>query len=342
MSLPRRVLVTGGCGFIGSNLVRMLVLERGVEVINLDKLTYAGNPENLADLAGDPRYRFVRGDVADEAAVAAAAEGAEAILHLAAESHVDRSIEEPEAFLRTNVLGTRVVLDEARRRGVRVVVVSTDEVYGALAEPDDPPFTEETPLRPSSPYAASKASADLLALAWAHTYGADVVVTRCSNNYGPYQFPEKFLPLMIVRAMEAGELPVYGDGLYRRDWLHVSDHCRGILLALEKGASGRVYNLGTGQDRENLVMIRDVLRLVEEECGVRGGRVITVPDRPGHDRRYSVDAARAREELGWEPAVALEEGLRETVRWYRDHRPWWERIVSGEYLVHRRTAGEER
>ncbi len=338
MTRFQRVMVTGGCGFIGSNLVRMLLTESTAHVTNLDLLTYAGNPENLAEIAADTRYRFVRGDVADPKHVSDAADGCDVILHLAAESHVDRSIEDAEAFIRTNVYGTRTILEEGRRRGLRVVVVSTDEVYGALQSVEDEPFRETTPLAPNSPYSASKASGDLLARAYHHTHGSDVVVTRCSNNYGPYQFPEKFLPLMITRAMTGGDLPIYGDGLYRRDWLHVADHCRGILVAAERGRNGAVYNFGTGDDRTNLSMLEAVIRLVGEEIGPVASKTVRVSDRPGHDRRYCVDASLASRELGWTPSTELDAGLRDTVRWYRDQSRWWQRIVSGDYLVDRKSA----
>ncbi|RMG45918.1 MAG: dTDP-glucose 4,6-dehydratase [Acidobacteria bacterium] len=331
-------MVTGGCGFIGSNLIRWLLAETDAVVTNLDLLTYAGRGGNLDDLEPGPRYRFVRGDVADPAAVAEAAEGSEVVFHLAAETHVDRSIEDPGSFVRTNVLGTQVVLEWARAAGARVVLVSTDEVYGALGDPSDPPFTEDAPLAPNSPYAASKAAAELLARAWRRTYGLDVVITRCSNNYGPYQFPEKFLPLMIVRAMEGEPLPIYGDGQHRRDWLHVEDHCRGLAAAWKKGRPGGVYNFGTGCDRPNLEMARLVLRIVEEETGARGATITRVTDRPGHDRRYAVDTGRARRELGWQPQIDLVDGLRATVRWYRDHRSWWQRLLAEGNLVDRRVA----
>jgi dTDP-glucose 4,6-dehydratase len=333
-----RVLVTGGAGFIGSHLVRHLIREEGCAVTNIDLLTYAGNPENLADIESEQGYRFVRGDVSDREAVRKALEGVGAVFHLAAESHVDRSIEDSEAFVRTNVLGTRTVLDEAHARRTRVVVVSTDEVYGSLETEGEAPFTEAHPIAPNSPYAASKAAGDLLARAWHRTYGADVVITRCSNNYGPNQFPEKFLPLMILRAMAGEPMPIYGDGLYRRDWLHVSDHCRGLVSAWRAGRAGRVYNFGTAGDQPNLEVARSVARIVREETGAAEAALVEVPDRPGHDRRYSVDASRARAELDWQPRVDLYEGLRQTVRWYRDNREWWERIVSGDYLVDRRSA----
>jgi dTDP-glucose 4,6-dehydratase len=335
------VLVTGGCGFIGSNLVRLLLAERpGWRVVNLDKLTYAGNAENLVDLEGDPRYRFVRGDVANGELVGELfrAERVEAVVHLAAESHVDRSILAPAVFIETNVRGTQVLLEAARERGVRRFVhVSTDEVYGSLGPTGL--FTEDSPLAPSSPYSASKAASDLLALSYARTFGLPVVVTRCSNNYGPYQFPEKLIPLMIANALRDLPLPVYGDGMNVRDWIHVDDHCRGLLLALERGADGEVYNLGASSERPNLDIVREVLRLL----GKPESLVRFVKDRPGHDRRYAIDARKAQGELGWAPHRRFEEGLAGTVRWYVEHRGWWERVISGEYLrYYERQYGERR
>ena len=326
------VLVTGGSGFIGSNLVRLLLAERpSWRVVNLDKLTYAGNAENLSDLDGHPRYRFVRGDVADGALVAGILreEGVEAVLHLAAESHVDRSILEPAVFIETNVRGTQVLLEAARELGVkRFVQVSTDEVYGSLGPTGL--FTEETPLAPSSPYSASKASADLLALAYAHTFGLPALVTRCSNNYGPYQFPEKLIPLMVANALRDEPLPVYGDGMNVRDWIHVEDHCRGLLAALEGGRTGEVYNFGGKSERHNIDIVKEVLSLL----GKPPSLIRFVKDRPGHDRRYAIDSAKAEGELGWKPKHRFEEGLAATVAWYRDHRGWWERILSGEYRAY--------
>ena len=330
----RRLLATGGMGFIGSNFVRLLLAERpGWEVWNLDLLTYAGNPESLDDVApaaeAEGRYRFVRGDIADPELVAGVfREGRfDAVAHFAAESHVDRSIASAAPFVRTNVVGTQVLLDAARAAGVeRFVHVSTDEVYGDL-EPDDPPFTEETPVRPSSPYSASKAGSDHLALAYHRTHGMDVVVTRCSNNYGPYQFPEKLVPLMIVNALEGRPLPVYGRGDNVRDWIHVEDHCRGVLAALEGGRAGSVYNFGGASERRNLEVVREIARAV----GASEDLIRFVTDRPGHDRRYAIDFSRAREELGWTPARTFEEGLRETVAWYLTHREWWQRVRDGAY-----------
>jgi len=326
---PKNVLVTGGAGFIGSNLVRLLLSERpGWRVVVLDKLTYAGNAESLADLEGGPRYRFVRGDVANGELVAELfrSERIETVLHLAAESHVDRSILAPSVFIETNVRGTQVLLEAAREGGARRFVhVSTDEVYGSLG--GTALFTEESPLAPSSPYSASKAASDLLALSYARTFELPVVVTRCSNNYGPYQFPEKLIPLMIVNALRDEPLPVYGDGLHVRDWIHVEDHCRGLLAALERGEPGEVYNLGASNERRNIELVRRVLALLEKPESL----IRYVKDRPGHDRRYALDASKARARLGWEPRRRFEEALAETVGWYVEHRGWWERILSGEY-----------
>jgi dTDP-glucose 4,6-dehydratase len=323
------VLVTGGAGFIGSNLVRLLLAERpGWRVVVLDKLTYAGNAENLAGLDGDPRYRFVRGDVCDGPLVAELLrdEKIEAVLHLAAESHVDRSILEPAVFIETNVRGTQVLLEAARELGVRrFLQVSTDEVYGSLGPTGL--FTEETPLAPTSPYSASKAASDLLALAYAHTFALPVVVTRCSNNYGPYQFPEKLIPLMIANAIRDLPLPVYGDGMNVRDWIHVEDHCRGLLAALERGRPGEVYNFGASSERHNVDIVRRVLDLL----GKPHSLLQFVKDRPGHDRRYAIDAAKAARELGWSPRHSFDGALAETVRWYEGHRAWWEHVLSGEY-----------
>jgi dTDP-glucose 4,6-dehydratase len=323
------VLITGGSGFIGSNLVRLVLAERpGWRVVNLDKLTYAGNAENLADLEGNPRYRFVRGDIANGELVAeiVKSERIDAIMHLAAESHVDRSILSPAIFIETNVRGTQVLLEAARELKVkRFLHVSTDEVYGSLGPTGL--FTEETPLAPSSPYSASKAASDLLALAYAHTFGIEVVVTRCSNNYGPYQFPEKLIPLMIANALRDKPLPVYGDGKNVRDWIHVEDHGRGLLAALEQGRAGQVYNFGASSERQNIQIVKLVLELL----GKPESLIQYVKDRPGHDRRYAIDAAKAQRELGWAPRHRFEDALTATVTWYREHRGWWERILSGEY-----------
>lgn len=326
-----RWLVTGGAGFIGSNFVRLLLRERAdAEVVTLDLLTYAGNLENLRDVEGDARHRFVRGDVAEPETWRDAAGGRfDVVVHFAAETHVDRSIQDPYPFLRTNVVGTQRMLDFARESGAGAFVqVGTDEVYGSLA-PEDPAFTTESPLRPNSPYAASKAAADLLVRAATRTHGLRAVVTRCSNNYGPFQFPEKFLPLMITNALADQPLPVYGDGLQVRDWLHVDDHNRAILLAAERGTPGAVYNVGGADgERTNLSMLRAILaRLGKPESLVRH-----VEDRKGHDRRYAIDSSRIQDELGWRPTVDLERGLASTIDWYVARREWWERVRSGAYL----------
>ncbi|HEY6911540.1 MAG TPA: dTDP-glucose 4,6-dehydratase [Myxococcales bacterium] len=330
--MSRTVLVTGGAGFIGSNLVRLLRRERPEwTVVNLDKLTYAGNAESLADLRGDPRHLFVRGDIANAELVEHLLEShrVDAILNLAAESHVDRSILGPGIFVETNVSGTQALLEAARQAGVkRFVQVSTDEVYGSLGATGK--FTESSPLSPSSPYSASKAAADLLALAYGHTYGLDVVVTRCSNNYGPYQFPEKLIPLMIANALEGRKLPVYGDGLQVRDWIHVEDHCRALLAALDSGRPGEVYNFGADNEWPNLRIVGRLLEIL----GKGSELVEHVKDRPGHDRRYAIDAAKARAELGWAPRIAFSDGLEATVRWYVQHRDWWERIRTGAYRTY--------
>ncbi len=326
----KRMLVTGGCGFIGANFVRYeLEANAAIEITNLDALTYAGNPDNLAGVERDPRYRFVEGDVANrQLVIKLVAEGGfDAIVHFAAESHVDRSISDATPFLRTNVVGTQCLLDAARAaKVVRFVQVSTDEVYGTLG-PDDLPFSETTPLAPNSPYAASKAGADLLVRAAYHTFGLDTVITRCSNNYGPYQFPEKLIPLFITNAMAEISVPVYGDGRQIRDWIYVVDHCRGVDIALRRGRAGEVYNFGGKSERYNL----DVTRTILELCGKSESLIRYVTDRPGHDRRYAINCAKAESELGWHPTVAFEDGLAATVAWYKDHAGWIERVRSGAY-----------
>ncbi|GIQ65160.1 dTDP-glucose 4,6-dehydratase [Paenibacillus cisolokensis] len=323
-----KVVVTGGAGFIGSNFIRyMLAHYPQDEVINVDALTYAGNPENLADVESHPAYRFVKADIADRTAIEPLfAEGVDAVVNLAAESHVDRSIMQPDLFVRTNVLGTQTLLELSRQYGVRKFVqVSTDEVYGTLG--DTGLFTEHTPLRPNSPYSASKAGADLLVRAYYETYGLPVNITRCSNNYGPYQFPEKLIPLMIHNALQDKPLPVYGDGLNVRDWLYVEDHCRALDLVLRQGRDGEVYNIGGHNERNNLQVVRTILaELNKPESLIR-----FVADRPGHDRRYAIDASKIRKELGWTPQYDYESGIRATIRWYRDHTEWMERVISGDY-----------
>jgi len=321
-------VVTGGAGFIGSGFVRLALAERpDLRIVTVDLLTYAGNLENLRDVPAD-RHTFVRADIADADRMREAVpEGADALVNFAAETHVDRSILGPLAFVRTNVLGTQVLLDVARERGVkRFLQVSTDEVYGSLA-PDAAPFTESSPLRPSSPYAASKAGADLLVLAAHRTWGQDVVITRCSNNYGPYQFPEKLIPLMITRALAGESLPVYGDGLQVRDWIYTDDHSRALLAVLERGRAGAVYNIGARNERRNL----DVIRRILAELGRPESLIRFVKDRPGHDRRYAIDPTRIETELGWRPQVPFEEGLARTVRWYCENEGWWRRVMDGSY-----------
>jgi dTDP-glucose 4,6-dehydratase len=314
------VLVTGGAGFIGSHFVRRLV-EAGEQVVVLDKLTYAGNRANLEGV----EHAFRQGDIADPAAVAAAAKGCEAIVNFAAESHVDRSILGPAEFILTDVLGTQVLLDHARHHELRYVQVSTDEVYGDLPL-DAPACTEEAPLHPSSPYSASKAGGDFQVLAYVRTFGVNASITRGANTYGSRQYPEKFLPLFITNAFDGGQLPVYGDGRQRREWLHVEDHCAAVELVLRKGGRGESYNVG-GQERENMEVVRRILDLT----GASPDLVRHVPDRPGHDRRYALDSSKLRA-LGWAPQHSFDAGgLEETVDWYREHREWWEPIKSGEY-----------
>jgi len=315
-----RVLVTGGAGFIGSQFVRRLA-EQGEQVVVLDKLTYAGNRANLEGVD----HEFHHGDIADPEAVERAAAGCEAIVNFAAETHVDRSILGPAEFILTDVLGTQVLLDHARHHGLRHVQVSTDEVYGDVPL-DAPPCTEDTPLRPSSPYSASKAGGDLQVLAYVRTYGVDAVVTRGANTFGPRQYPEKIIPLFVTNALDGEALPVYGDGRQRREWVHVDDHCAAIELALRHGESGEVYNVG-GQERENLEVVRRILDLT----GASADLVRMVTDRPGHDRRYAMDSSKVRG-LGWAPRHSFDGGgLEETVVWYRENREWWEPIKSGDY-----------
>jgi len=321
-------VVTGGAGFIGSNFVRLALATRSdLKIIDIDLLTYAGNLENLQGVPED-RHTFIRADITDpEAMDRAIPEGADALINFAAETHVDRSILGPLAFVRTNVLGTQVLLDVARAKSVkRFVQVSTDEVYGSLG-PGEPPFTEDRPPAPSSPYAASKAGADLLVLAAHHTYGQDVGITRCSNNYGPYQFPEKLIPLMLSNALEDQPLPIYGDGRQIRDWIHTDDHSRAVLAAIEKGRPGRIYNIGARSERYNIDVVREILR----QLGKPESLIRHVADRPGHDRRYGIDPGRTERELGWRPQVPFEEGLACTIRWYRDHQDWWRRVKDGSY-----------
>ncbi len=327
MGALRRVLVTGGCGFIGCNFLRQVVFERPeTEWVNLDALTYAGRLENTEDFAGAGNYRFVRGGIGDGPLVdELLSEGFDAVINFAAESHVDRSIIGPEVFVETNVLGTQNLLEAARRHEVgRFVQVSTDEVYGSL-EPDDLPFTEGSPLAPNSPYAASKASADLLCRAYHETYGMPVIVTRCSNNYGPYQFPEKLIPSFIRNALQDRLVPLYGDGLNVRDWLHVEDHCRAVALALDKGLPGEVYNIGGGNEYTNL----KITKLILEELGKGEDLISYVTDRLGHDRRYAINSSHLQETLGWRPAHTFEAGIRRTIKWYTENTEWAFKVTAG-------------
>ncbi|RNL86588.1 dTDP-glucose 4,6-dehydratase [Halostreptopolyspora alba] len=317
-----RVLVTGGAGFIGSHFVRELLRDSypaiaGAEAVVLDKLTYAGNRANLSHVEGSPRYEFVHGDICDSELVGKVMAGVDLVVHFAAESHVDRSITDSSEFVRTNVMGTHTLLNAARDAGVhRFVHVSTDEVYGSIAEGS---WTESAPLRPNSPYAASKAASDLLALAFNQTHGLDVVITRCSNNYGPYQNPEKAIPLFVTNLLDGLSIPLYGDGGNARDWLHVDDHCRGISLVAEKGRTGDVYNIGGGTELTNNELVERLLSL----CGADWSAVRRVPDRKGHDRRYSLDVTKARTEVGYEPRIPIEDGLMSTVHWYCENRERW-------------------
>ncbi len=324
------LLVTGGAGFIGSNFIlHYLKKTPGDKVVNFDILTYAGNLENLKAVETDERYAFVKGDIADQEQVARAISdhGIDRIVHFAAESHVDRSIIDPLIFIRTNVLGTQVLIDCARTAGIKKFVhVSTDEVYGSLG-PDDLPFTERTPLDPSSPYSASKTGSDLLVQAACRTFDFPGVITRCSNNYGPYQFPEKLIPLIISNALEERKLPVYGDGLNVRDWIHVEDHCEGVRVVLEQGVVGQVYNLGGSSELNNLEVVKTILKLL----GKSENLIEFVRDRPGHDRRYAMDISFVEEKLGWVPKRTFKEGLAETVDWYVANQEWRTRVRDGLY-----------
>jgi dTDP-glucose 4,6-dehydratase len=322
------LLVTGGCGFIGSNFIRHLLGTRpDVSILNLDCLGYAGNLGNLADVRDNPRHTFVKGDVTDRDQVRhVVRQGVTGIIHFAAESHVDRSIHDSGPFVRTNVLGTQVLLDAAREFGVeRYVQVSTDEVYGSLGPTGA--FTETTPLAPSSPYSASKAAADLLVLAYAHTHGLPALITRCSNNYGPYQFPEKLIPLFITNLLRDEPVPVYGDGGQVRDWIHVRDHCAAVERVWSAGRVGEVYNVGGRCEKTNLELTHLLLGILGKSTNL----IRHVKDRPGHDRRYAIDCAKIERELGWRPAVDFEQGLGETVEWYRDNPQWLRGVTSGEY-----------
>ncbi len=342
------ILVTGGCGFIGSNFVRFCLEQcPGVRLVNLDKLTYAGNLANLDDIAGVPRYRFVRGDICDSALVERlfAEERFDTVVHFAAESHVDRSIEGPAPFIQTNIVGTFTLLEAARKawlaespgpgRKVRFLHVSTDEVYGSLGETGY--FTESTPYDPRSPYSASKASSDHLVSAYHHTYGLPTLITNCSNNYGPYHFPEKLIPLIISNALHGKELPVYGDGRNVRDWLYVVDHCAAILTVLDKGRAGETYNVGGNSEKPNIEVVETICDLLDARVGLlpdsqpRRRLIRFVKDRPGHDRRYAIDAGKIRDELGWSPTVDFGAGIARTIDWYLDHPQWVAGVLDGSY-----------
>ncbi len=325
----KSVLVTGGAGFIGSNFINHILASRDdLKIVNLDKLTYAGNLENLKPSEENKNYVFVKGDITNQELVEYLFQkyAFNFVVNFAAESHVDRSILGSEIFFRTNVIGTNVLLEAARRHDVeKFLQVSTDEVYGSLGA--EGKFTEETPLSPNSPYSSSKAGADMMALSFEHTYQVPVVITRCSNNYGPLQFPEKLIPLMIINALHGKKLPVYGDGLNVRDWIYVLDHNKAIEKVLEKGQIGRVYNIGADREMKNI----DIVKLILNSLGESDDLIEYVKDRPGHDRRYAIDSSRIENELGWKPEHNFEEAIAETIEWYKNNEEWWKRILSGEY-----------
>lgn len=325
-----KILITGGAGFIGSNFVRyMLDKYDDHQIVNLDSLTYCGNLENLSGIEDNPNYTFCKGDITDKELVFKITSDVDYIVNFAAESHVDRSIEDPEIFIKSNVLGTQVLLDAAKEYGVKKYLqVSTDEVYGSLGKTGY--FREDTPLAPNSPYSASKASADLMVRAYNKTFDLPVNITRCSNNYGPYQFPEKLIPLMISNALEDNPLPVYGDGLNIRDWLHVYDHCSAIDLVLHKGEIGEIYNIGGNNEKKNIEIVKLILQNLDKPESL----IKFVKDRLGHDRRYAIDSSKIQNELGWIPKYTFETGIAETIKWYLDNREWWERIKSGEYMAY--------
>ncbi|ARC30644.1 dTDP-glucose 4,6-dehydratase [Bacillus toyonensis] len=324
-----KVLVTGGAGFIGSNFVRYMVKKYPeYNIVNLDALTYAGNLENLKDIEELSNYKFIKGDIADRQFINQLfkEENFDYVLNFAAESHVDRSITNPDIFIQTNIQGTQVLLDAAKNAEVKKYLqVSTDEVYGTLGETGY--FTEETPLASNSPYSSSKAGADLLVRAYHETFGLPVNITRCSNNYGPFHFPEKLIPLMIINALNDKQLPVYGDGLNVRDWLHVEDHCQAIDLVLHKGKNGEVYNVGGNNERTNIEIVKTILKALDKPESL----IKYVTDRPGHDRRYAIDATKLREELGWSPKYNFDTGIEQTIKWYLENQDWWKNIISGEY-----------
>lgn len=328
----QNILVTGGAGFIGSNFVRYMLENYNYKIFNFDKLTYAGNLENLTDIENHSNYKFIKGDICDKDVVESTIKdnNIDTIINFAAESHVDRSILGSREFVVTNVLGTQVLLDAAKNLQLeKYLQVSTDEVYGSLPEDKkEIKFTEQTPLTTNSPYSASKASADLLCNAYYHTHKLPILITRCSNNYGPYQFPEKLIPLMIAKALDGENLPVYGDGKNVRDWLYVEDHCSGIATVLEKGKIGEVYNIGGNNEWYNI----DIVKLILEKLGKGEEQISYVKDRPGHDRRYAIDSSKIMSELGWAPKYQFPEGIEKTIKWYIDNEPWWRKVMSGEYL----------
>lgn len=344
----KKVIVTGGAGFIGSALVRLLIKEVGVQVVNVDALTYASNLESLTSVENDPAYKFVKANVCDQQTMTELfqAEEPDVVMHLAAESHVDRSIDGPAAFMETNIMGTYAMLEAARtywsdlpedrKRAFRFHHISTDEVYGSLGE--EGLFTETTPYAPNSPYSASKASSDHLVRAWHHTYGLPVVTTNCSNNYGPYQFPEKLIPLIILNGLERKPLPIYGKGDNVRDWLHVEDHVKALWLVVTNGQLGEVYNIGGDAERQNIEVVRSICNLLDEFVSPNSPTedlITYVTDRPGHDARYAMDTTKISTELGWKPQETFESGLRQTVQWYLENKPWWDGIRSGTYTGER-------
>lgn len=334
-----KILITGGCGFIGSNFIRYLIKNSDYEIVNVDKLTYAGNLKNLIDLQENPKYKFYKADICNYELIAyiIEKEKVDSIINFAAESHVDRSILSSQEFIRTNVSGTNILLELAKKFELKKFLqISTDEVYGSLG--NEGKFIEQTPLSPNSPYSASKAAADLLVRSYNHTYGIPALITRCSNNYGPYQFPEKLIPLMIINALNNKPLPVYGDGMNVRDWIYVDDHCDAILKVYEKGKIGEVYNIGAENEKPNI----EIVKLILKELGKNESLITYVKDRPGHDRRYAIDATKIKSELGWKSQHSFEIAIKKTIQWYIENKSWWEEIISGEYLKYYKQWYEER